>query len=69
MKIDSQGKILREIDQKDPTIIEEHKLTPDMIDDLTSLVPTLGDRQMSKVSIYKNFPIELPVETEQTLKP
>lgn len=50
-RIDAQGRIIGQ-----ESIVEEHKLTPNMMDDLTSLLVNLNDRQRSRVSIYKNPP-------------
>lgn len=55
-RIDNQGRLAGSVNQG--SIIEEHKLTPDMVDDLTSLLANLNNRQTSKVSIYKNRPTE-----------
>ena len=52
-RIDNQGRLAGSAIQESITE-EEHKLTPDMVDDLTTLLKDLNDRQRSRVSIYKS---------------
>lgn len=50
VRVDKDWKIINE---GDPTIIEEHKLTPDMMTSLVSFLPEINAGQSSKVSIYR----------------
>ena len=53
VRIDGQARIIGEGD-------EEHKLTPDMMTNLTALLLKLNARQNSQVSIVKNRPANSP---------
>ena len=59
VRVNVLGSIVHEEGQ-DPEIIEEHKLTPDMMVGFASLLPVLGARENSRISISRDFLFKLP---------